>query len=43
MRIASRVDGLHPGRATLPSGRKYPSVFILLLYYYIICSVGIIA
>ena len=30
MRIASRVNGLHPGGTTLLSGRKWPSV----LYYY---------
>ena len=29
VRIANRVNGLHPGGATLTSGRKLPSVFII--------------
>ena len=31
VKIASCVNGLHPVRATLPSGRKQPSVFIIII------------
>ena len=30
-RIVCRVNGRHPGRATLSSGRKSPSVFIVVI------------
>ena len=34
MKVASHVNGLHPGGATLPSGRKQPSVFITIITTY---------
>ena len=34
MRIASCVNGPHPGGITLPCGRKWPSVFLFFLFNY---------
>ena len=33
VRTASCVNGLHPGGATLPSGRKQPSVFTIIIIF----------
>ena len=36
MRIANHVNGLHSGGATHPSRRKWPSVFYLFIYFFLL-------
>ena len=31
MKIVSHVNGLHPSEATLPSEKKEPSVFVIII------------
>ena len=37
MRIASRVNGLHPGGTTVPSRKKIPSVFNFFFFFFFLC------